>query len=109
MTLAGVCRRWFLTVAVSPGVPLARRNLLADRKRLRRATASIGFAVMLMMTELGFQNAFIESAVLPLRQLNGELMIVGSQEDRSTRRHPFPGGNSTRHVPCWAWNGCGRC
>src|SRR6516162_4641323 len=70
-------------------VPLARRNLLADRRRLLRALAGIAFAVLLMMVELGFRTAFIGSMLLPIQQLDGDLMLVSSAKYEFGRRTPF--------------------
>jgi len=35
-------------------VPLAWRNLVASKRRLVRSVAGIGFAVLLMLVQLGF-------------------------------------------------------
>ena len=71
-------------------VPLARRNLLADRRRLLRALAGIAFAVLLMMVELGFRTAFIGSMLLPIQQLDGDLMLLSSTKYEFDRKAPFP-------------------
>ena len=39
-------------------VPLAWRNLLASKPRLLRSASGIGFAVLLMLMQLGFEQAF---------------------------------------------------
>lgn len=70
-------------------VPLARRNLLASKRRLASSVAGIAFAVLLMMVELGFRNAFIDSMLLAVRQLDGDIMLVGSAKYQFDRNAPF--------------------
>jgi putative ABC transport system permease protein len=57
-------------------VPLARRNLLANTPRLIRSTAGIAFAVLLMMAQIGFRNSFLDSVLLTMRALDGDIMLV---------------------------------
>jgi putative ABC transport system permease protein len=58
--------------------PLAWKNLTHDLRRLAVAVAGVGFAVVLIFTELGFLNALLESTVQVLRRLNGEVFLVSS-------------------------------
>ena len=71
-------------------VPLAWRNLLADPSRLARAAAGIGFAVFLMLMQLGFKHAFLESAVQFLRALDGEVFLVSTTKYRFGETDNFP-------------------
>jgi putative ABC transport system permease protein len=80
--LGSVARAWST-------VPLARRNLLASKRRLASSVAGIAFAVLLMMVELGFRNAFIDSMLLAIRQLDGDIMLVGSAKYQFDRNAPF--------------------
>jgi len=48
-------------------VPLAWRNLVANKQRLLRSAAGIGFAVLLMLMQLGFEQAFFDSQLQVLR------------------------------------------
>ncbi len=59
-------------------VPLARRNFFANGRRLTRSLAGIAFAALLMMVELGLKDGFVESALLTLRSLDGEIMLISS-------------------------------
>ena len=70
-------------------VPLAWRNLLADPAQLVRATAGVTFAVTLMMVEIGFGNAYIESMVQPIRAIDGDLMLMSSVKYQFDRVSPF--------------------
>src|SRR3979409_33874 len=70
-------------------VPLAWRNVLSDRRGLARSAAGIGFAALLMMVELGFRNGYIESMLLVMRRLDGDIMLVSSQKYQFERVAPF--------------------
>ena len=52
------------SVVALGSVPLVRRKLFADRRRLGRSVAGIAFAVLLMMSQLGFRNAYVDSMLL---------------------------------------------
>lgn len=71
-------------------VPLAWRNLTADRKRLVRSAAGIGFAVLLMFMQHGFRNAFIDSSLELLQQLDGDVFLVNATKYRVGWIDPFP-------------------
>ena len=49
--------------------PLAWSNLTHDVKRLLASLAGVGFAVVLIFTELGFLNAMLDATVAPLEKL----------------------------------------
>lgn len=70
-------------------VPLAWRNATADPRRLARAAAGIAFAILLVLVELGFQAAFIDSALEVIRRLDGQLVMVGAGKERWTKSAPF--------------------
>jgi putative ABC transport system permease protein len=75
---------------LSKPVPLARRNLVADLPRLGRSVAGVAFAVLLMMLELGFRDGYIESMLLMMRQLDGDIMLVNSTMYQFERATSFP-------------------
>jgi putative ABC transport system permease protein len=79
-------RAWASTRA---DVPLAWRNISADRRRLVRSTSGIGFAVLLMMLQLGFRNAFLDSALEVINQIDGEIFLTSTTKFRFGRRDPF--------------------
>jgi putative ABC transport system permease protein len=70
-------------------VPLAWRNLVSDKRRLARSAAGIGFAALLMMVELGFRDGYIESMLLFIRRLDGDIMLISSQKYQFDRVSPF--------------------
>ncbi len=56
--------------------PLAWKNLTHDHRRLAVALSGVGFAVVLMFMEMGFENALFDSTVAVLRQLDADLLMV---------------------------------
>jgi putative ABC transport system permease protein len=71
-------------------VPLARRNLLANKKRLLRSLAGLGFAVLLILMQLGCERAFFESSLRVIHLLDGALFIQSAHKYRFITRQPFP-------------------
>lgn len=71
-------------------VPLALRNLLANKRRLIRSSAGIGFAVLLMLVQLGFERGFFEAALATVTALDGDLFIMNASKYRFGSRDPFP-------------------
>src|SRR5947208_4046111 len=83
---------------ITPGaggrrVPLALRNLLSNKRRLVRSSAGIGFAVLLMLVQLGFERGFFDASLALVRQLDGDLFITGADKYRFLTRDPFAPGH----------------
>jgi putative ABC transport system permease protein len=57
-------------------IPLAWLQLKRERMRLLIALAGIGFAVILMFIQLGFQEALFDSAVRLHRTLQGDIFLI---------------------------------
>lgn len=70
-------------------VPLAWRNLVADRSRLVRASAGIAFAVLLMLVQLGFERSFFIASLSAVTQLDGDLFVQNASKYRFGTRNPF--------------------
>jgi putative ABC transport system permease protein len=81
-------------------VPLAWRNLFANKRRLLRSSAGIAFAVLLMMVQLGFERAFFDASLSAVRALDGDLFVISAYKYRFGTRDPFPHGelNQVRAV-----------
>jgi putative ABC transport system permease protein len=81
-------------------VPLALRNLLANKRRLVRSSAGIGFAVLLMLVQLGFERGFFDASLATVRQLDGDLFIMSASKYQFGSADPFPPGQleSARNV-----------
>lgn len=78
---------------LSARVPLAWRNCTSDRKRLTRAVLGVTAAALLIIMQLGFRDAFLESALTIVKALDGDLVItsttryqIGLSEQVSRRR-----------------------
>ena len=71
-------------------VPLAWRNLLANKPRLLRSAGGIGFAVLLMLMQLGFEQAFFDSSLEVIRGLDGDILIQSAHKYQFATRDPFP-------------------
>jgi putative ABC transport system permease protein len=77
------------SLLVSPKVPLAWCNLVADKKRLLRSSAGIAFAVLLMLVQLGFERSFFEASLATVEQLNGDLFVMNASKYHFGTRDPF--------------------
>ncbi len=82
--VAGIRRRRLGQVA------LAWRNATADRQRLARAALGIGFATLLIFMQLGFREAFLQSALTLLRAFDADLVIKRATHYQFGQREPFP-------------------
>ena len=70
-------------------VPLAWRNLVANKRRLIRSSAGIGFAVVLMLVQLGFERGFFNASLGMIRQLDGDLFVMRASKYRFGSEDPF--------------------
>jgi putative ABC transport system permease protein len=73
-------------------VPLALRNLTSNRRRLVRSSAGIGFAVLLMLVQLGFERGFFDSSLAMVRQIDGDLIIMTATKYQFHSPDPFQPG-----------------
>jgi putative ABC transport system permease protein len=64
---------------MSPKTPIAWLQLIKEKSRLLIAIAGIGFADMLMFVQLGFQDSLYDSATLPHRLLQADLVLINPQ------------------------------
>ena len=82
-------------------VPLAWRNLVSNKSRLLRSAGGIGFAVLLMLMQLGFEQAFFESAFAVIRGLDGDILLQSAHKYQFATRDPFPRADldEARNVP----------
>lgn len=70
--------------------PLAWKNLTHDWRRLAVALAGIGFAVILMFTQVGFQNALFDSQVKIIDDLQGDIFLVSRAKYTLAAEKRFP-------------------
>jgi len=70
--------------------PLAWKNLTHDWRRLAVAVAGIGFAVLLMFTQVGFQNALFDSQVKIIDDLQGDIFLLSRAKYTLAAEKRFP-------------------
>ena len=78
-----------VTLPAFGGVPLALRNLTASKRRLARSILGIAFAVVLMLVEFGFRNAFLDSSLELIEHIDGDIVLVSSSKYRTGRKDAF--------------------
>src|SRR5947208_13460156 len=76
----------------SGSVPLAWRNFLANKPRLVRSSSGIGFAVLLMLMQLGFERAFFNASLEIIHRLDGDIFLQSASKYRFATRDPFRAG-----------------
>ena len=76
--------------AGSHPVPLAWRSLTSNKWRLVRSSAGIGFAVLLMLMQIGFEKAFFDAALEILRGLDGEIFLHSAHKYQFATQDPIP-------------------
>ncbi len=70
-------------------VPLAWQNLTHNRRGLAVAIGGIGFAVILMFMETGFENALLDSTVKVVEELNADIIVASKAEYSLTAGQSF--------------------
>ncbi len=78
-----------MMIARAP-VMLAWRNATSDKRRLLRAASGIGLAAALILVQLGFREAFLESALSLFRAIDGDLIILSPTRYQLGQRETFP-------------------
>jgi putative ABC transport system permease protein len=79
----------FRAFGLSANVPLAWRNIMSDKRRLLRSTSGIMFAALLMLLQLGFRGAFLDSALQIIHQIDGDIFLTSATKFRFGRKDPF--------------------
>jgi putative ABC transport system permease protein len=86
---AGITGQSIRSAITAWGVPLAWRNICADKPRLARSCGAIGFAVLLMLVQLGLRGAFLDSALEIVRDIDGDIVLMSSAKSRVGRKDAF--------------------
>lgn len=71
-------------------IPLAWLQLKREKVRLLVALAGIGFAVILMFLQLGFQDALFESAITLHQNIDGDIFLISPQSTSLIAMKSFP-------------------
>ena len=68
---------------------MAWRQLVKEKRRLMAALAGIAFAVILMLVQLGFEQALFKSVGLLYRRINAELVLISPKYRNANSNSPF--------------------
>jgi len=71
-------------------VPLAWRNVTANKRKFALSVAGVTFAVLLMFAELGFLTGVIDGQVRLISKLSGDLVLVSTSKANMFVAQPFP-------------------
>ena len=69
---------------------LAWRIVHHNPDRMVRSVLGISFAILLVLVQLGFRNAFLDSSILFLRILNADVLVIGSRKESFLERGTMP-------------------
>ena len=72
------------------GIPLAWRQLLADRKRFAVAVAGVAFGALLMLFQLGIYQAFMVMVLRPIDAMTGDLAMISRDFQYFMATEGFP-------------------
>lgn len=72
------------------GIPLAWRQLMAEKKRFLAAVAGITFAVTMMMFQMGLSSALFTQVVSPHLKMRGDIVLVSTQYEYFGISRGFP-------------------
>ncbi|MEQ8836873.1 MAG: ABC transporter permease DevC [Lacipirellulaceae bacterium] len=81
--------------------PLAWKNLTHDKRRLAVALAGIGFAVLLMFTQVGFRKALFASQVKLIVDLEGDIILVSKAKYTLAAEKRFPKERINQASSCY--------
>jgi putative ABC transport system permease protein len=71
-------------------IPLAWKQLMHEKRRLGAAVAGITFAVVLILVQIGFQDALMKSATAVHRSLDADLVMISPALEYFGSGHPIP-------------------
>ncbi len=71
-------------------LPIGWLQLAHNRVRLAAALAGVAFADILILIQLGFLGALIESTRFPYRQMNADILMSSSDMNTLTDSNPVP-------------------
>ena len=75
---------------MATSIPLAWKNLTHDRRKLLIAITGIGFAVMLMFQQRGFNHALFDSTVAVVDAMDADLIVYHRSRFALTSEVRFP-------------------
>ncbi len=66
------------------------RLLVHERGRLLASVGGVTFALLLMLLQVGFRNALLDSALELLRAVDAEIIVIDKEKDPFLRRKDMP-------------------
>jgi putative ABC transport system permease protein len=72
------------------GVPLAWRQLIAEKKRFSTAVAGVAFGIILMLFQLGIYQAFMVMVLVPIDAMKGDLAMISRDFQYIMSTEAFP-------------------
>lgn len=66
------------------------RLLLHDKNRLLTSVGGVTFALLLMLMQLGFRNALLDSSLELLRKLDADVVVISEEKEPFLRRDEIP-------------------
>jgi putative ABC transport system permease protein len=66
------------------------RLLVHERARLFASVGGVTFALLLMLLQVGFRNALLDSALELLRAVDAEIIVIDKEKDPFLRRKDMP-------------------
>jgi putative ABC transport system permease protein len=72
---------------IRKAVPFAFRLLLHERSRLIASVGGVTFALLLMLLQIGFRNALLDSAIQLLRQVDADILVINKEKDPFLERN----------------------
>lgn len=72
---------------IRKAVPFAFRLLLHERSRLLASVGGVTFALLLMLLQIGFRNALLDSAIQLLRQVDADILVINKEKDPFLERN----------------------
>ncbi|HTB64392.1 MAG TPA: hypothetical protein VK737_12480, partial [Opitutales bacterium] len=72
------------------GIPLAWRQLVAEKKRFAVAVAGITVAVAMMLFQVGLNSALFAQVVAPIKLMRADVVLFSPQFEYLGSSHDFP-------------------
>ena len=72
---------------IGHAIPFAARLLLHERSRLIASVSGVTFALLLMLLQIGFRNALLDSAIQLLRHVDADILVINKEKDPFLERN----------------------
>jgi len=76
--------------SLRPAIVFATRLMRHERARLAASVGGVTFALLLMLLQLGFRNALLDSGMELLRQMDADVFVVHEEKKPFLKRDEIP-------------------